>query len=294
MIKGKQPEGFGEGIYFDMDNDAYHKDPAVGRTGIVKLLISEYDYWESSCLNPDHRSKETEAMKFGKLAEFFLFEEKKFLQTYNVAGGGWTAGKRTLSRTDFDNVVQSARLLRKDKVTAAYFLDGYPQVSIFYRDPITGVMLKVRPDWLRTWLAVDLKRLKSIQIGPMGWAISDHGYDIQEAMCIDAVLHAKERLRRIDPKFKIVGTVDKAWLKRFIDEPDFEFRFIMQRSVKPYIYRIEYMSQFIRARARRKIATGIWRYKGAIEKYGIGEWPAGTAVPHEFQEVNLPMRSFDE
>ncbi len=290
----KQPLGFSEGIYFNMSDDDYHADPALGRSGIVKILISEYDYWETSSLNPEKRYKSSVAMDFGKLAEFYLFEEKRFMKTYNVAGGGWSPDKRTISRTDFDNVVQSARLLRKDKATAAYFLDGYPQVSIFYKDPATGIMIKVRPDLLRTFGCVDLKRLKSIQTAPLGWAITDHGYDIQEAMCIDAVLHAKARLRAIDPKFKIVGMVDKAWLKRFIDDTDSEFRFICQRSVKPYIYRILFMSSFIRTSARKKIAKGIMAYKTAIEKYGVGEWPAGNAQATEFQEVNLPMRSFDE
>ncbi len=294
MTKNKQPDGVGEGIYFDMDDDTYHKDPALGRSGIVDILVSDYDYWEKGPLNPDRRFRSTPAMEFGKLAEFYLFEPKRFMKTYNVAGGGWTPDKRTISRTDFDNVVQSARMLLKDPATKAMVSDGYPQVSFFHRDPSTGIMLKSRPDWLRPFGGVDLKRLKDLRIGPLGWAINDHGYDIQEVMCIDALLHAKERLRAIDPKFKINGPVDKAWLKRLIDDPDSEFRFIIQRSVKPYIYRIEFMSMYIRARARKKVAAGVMKYKTAIEKFGAAEWPAGDAIAHEFQEVNLPMRSFDD
>lgn len=291
-MTNKQPEGYGEGIYFDMDNELYHRDHAVGRTGIVKILISDYDFWESSGLNPMKSYKQTPAMLFGTFAETYLFEEKKFLKLYNVAGGGWDMKKVTISRPDFDNVVESSRLIRKDKAMLPYLMDGYPQVTIIHRDPATGIMLKVRPDWLRPFVCVDLKRLKSLETAKLGWFIHDHGYDIQEVMCIDAVLYAKKMLR--SGKFKVFGKVDAGWLKRFMDDTDSEFRFLMQRSTKPYIYRVEYMSQFIRIAARKKVARGLMKYKAAIEKYGVVEWPAGSAEPHEFQQQNLPMRSFEE
>lgn len=295
MTKHTQPKGLDEGIYFELSNDAYHADPALSRSGIKDILISERDHWENSRMNPDREEKRSEAMKFGVRCEMFLFEEKKFRKHYNIALGNYNAARpETLTRMEFENIVMSARILREDPKMVNLLSNGVPQVSIFYRCPTTGIMLKVRPDLLKLMGCVDLKRVKSIQTNPIGWFIHDHAYDIQEVMCIDAVVQAKQRMAAIDPKFKIVGAHDKAWLKEFMANPVTDFRFIFQRSVKPYIYRVDFMSQYIRLKARKRMMTGVFKYKAAIEKYGTSIWPAGTADANEFQETNLPMRAFGE
>ena len=94
MKKHKQPEGFAPGIYFGMSDEDYHRDPSLSHSGITNILVSEYDYWEESFLNPNKKYDDKlfnengslKATAFGKLAEMYLLEEKKFLNTYTVAG----------------------------------------------------------------------------------------------------------------------------------------------------------------------------------------------------------------
>lgn len=295
----KQPVGLPEGIYFQMDNREYHLDPAISRSNIVKLLISPYDFWENSSLNPEYdilpptSQYMPKAMKFGILSEFYLLDERRFRQTYNIAGGDYHQGRVTLEHWLYDDIVQSANTLRRDPKIKAMLSDGYPSVAIFYRDPESGLMLKIMADLMRTFGCVDLKRLKSLEISKLGWFINDHGYHIQEAMSRDAVTYAKQRLRA--GTFPVKGKVDKAWLKRFIDDPDADFRFLMQRSTAPYIYRVEKMSPQILRTARNRMKLGLGRYIEAVNKYGTTKaWPGGSSECHEFQEINLPMRSFDE
>lgn len=289
--KYKQPFGFQPGIYFGMSNEDYHNDPALSRTGIKDILISERDFWENSNLNPNRVFKETDAMRFGTLSEMYLLEKERFLNTYNIAGGGWRQDRKTLARVEFDNIVQSAEILLGDPQMFSYFQHGYPQVSIFYRDPATGIMLRIRLDYMRTFGGIDLKRVRDITNSRLGWFCVEHGYDLQEVMYRTGIAHAKEELRA--GRMKVYGEHDKIWLRSFSEDPDNEFRFVFQRSIKPYIYRVKYFDKEIRSNAKALVEEGIQKYKTAIEKYGTKEWPAGSAIAEEFSIYHFPRRTFD-
>jgi hypothetical protein len=294
MKKFKQPEGLAPGIYFDLPEEAYHNDPALSHSGITNILVSDYDYWSRSCMNPDKREfKATDAMMFGKYAEMFLLEEKKFFQTFHVAGSsGWREdGRKTIPSNIFDDVKLSAQMLRRDPQTAAYFQHGYAQVSIIYIHPATGMRMRIRPDYLRTFGCIDLKRMRDIRDSRMGWDIVEYGLDLQEQMYIEGILIAKEALRA--GKMKVGGEYDKKWLKAFADDPDAMFRFIFQRSTKPYIYLVDYFDPQIRDNAKALVDEGIARYRAAIEKYGTSEWPCGSPLAQEFSIYHLPRRAFD-
>ncbi len=62
------------------------------------------------------------------------------------------------------------------------FTDGYPEISIIAQCPTTGMMLKVRFDWLRfDAIAVDLKTTASTNPVKFGYQLRDLRYDIQQA-----------------------------------------------------------------------------------------------------------------
>lgn len=63
------------GIYCGLDEEEYHADPALGSTGLKKLLVSPPDYWWSSPLNPlKQESEETPALKYGKAVHKCVLE----------------------------------------------------------------------------------------------------------------------------------------------------------------------------------------------------------------------------
>lgn len=72
------------GIHFGMPDDEYHTDPALGSTGLKKLLVSPPDYWWSSPLNPlRQESEETPALKYGKAVHKCVLEGvDQFKATY--------------------------------------------------------------------------------------------------------------------------------------------------------------------------------------------------------------------
>lgn len=71
------------GVYFGLDEDAYHDAPAFSASGIKKELISPMDFWAASWMNPDREAYESRAMALGKAWHKRLLEgPDAFWQAY--------------------------------------------------------------------------------------------------------------------------------------------------------------------------------------------------------------------
>ena len=82
-IKPK-PKPFDPGIYFGLDENAYHADPALGSTDMKKLAESPPDYWFESSHNPMREpSEDTPSRLFGRAVHKFVLEGRgAFESTY--------------------------------------------------------------------------------------------------------------------------------------------------------------------------------------------------------------------
>lgn len=73
------------GLWFGLDEAAYHADPALSSSGIRNLLISPLDYWTCSRLNPDYVDEKTDAMILGTAFHRRLLEPERFAELYACA-----------------------------------------------------------------------------------------------------------------------------------------------------------------------------------------------------------------
>jgi hypothetical protein len=77
-----------DGIYFGLDEQEYHDDPALGSTDLKHLLQSPSDFWWGSWMNPLREeivSRETSAKLWGSAFHCMILDgEKVFNQTYAV------------------------------------------------------------------------------------------------------------------------------------------------------------------------------------------------------------------
>jgi hypothetical protein len=291
MKKNKQPDGLAPGVYFGLDEKAYHNDPALSHSGIVSILESERDYYESSPLYEHREFKATEAMKFGTRCHAYLMEPKKFLQTYYVAGSNYSKDKEGITSNEFALIKESTGIIRNDPETSKYFEDGYAEVSIIVVDPATGIRLRIRVDYLRTFGFIDLKRVKSLKTRKIGYDAATYGWDIQDWMYRYVIGLAKQQLKA--GKIKAHGEYDEVWLQAFIRDPDIFSRFFMQRSTRPYIYEVWYWDEHILAEAEKDTRDGINIYKAAIEKYGASSWPYGSPKAKKFPIDKMGRRDRD-
>jgi len=284
-----QPVGFEEGIYFDMPESKYHSDPAISRSGIVDLLLHPYAYWLNSPLNPDKEFERSDAMDAGTQKHMLLLEPDKFLDKYRVTGvHAWDGTKKTsITHGQWQHVKASVDRIRKVPYTNQLFSNGFPEVSFFVREPTTGIMMRIRVDYLLPFVAVDYKTIKTLHPKKMGWEIAEHGYDIQDQMYNWVIQLAKEKLRK--GTIKIYGLNDTAWIKKFMDEDVTEFRFVYQLSTKPYIVRVERMDADVKKNAAMCIIDALEIYDNNITKYGVEEWPACEENTFERGLGDLPQ-----
>ncbi|MFI6368665.1 PD-(D/E)XK nuclease-like domain-containing protein [Nocardia sp. NPDC050630] len=96
------------------------------------------------------------------------------------------AGAIPLRPKDFDAAHTAAANVKAHPDVQALHADGVPELSAWAPDPMTGVMLRSRPDWVRwtsptTMIADDLKT--SSESGPdeFRWSCAKYGYHRQEA-----------------------------------------------------------------------------------------------------------------
>ena len=153
-----QPKGRKPGVYLSIPNDDYHADPAISSTGIKQLLRSPAEYWWNSPLNIHRESEpETPAKKFGQAYHTMILEPQKF--HYEVLKGQKSTTKAgCLGEEEYERIVDMAESINRVPEHAQLFKNGYPEVSVFWRDEETGLMCKVRFDYMRLKWITDLNR----------------------------------------------------------------------------------------------------------------------------------------
>lgn len=289
----QQPIGLPEGIYFNLSNDDYHNDPALSHSGMTKVLISWPDYWAHSCHNPDRRKYEpTDAMKFGDRSGMYLLENDKFHEKYITYNSSNPNKKGIyLSTVEYDKIKSSIDCIREVPIANEYFSNGYPEVSIFYRDAVTGVMLRVKIDYLRTFGAIDFKRIKGVDPWEIGNAVTNQGLDIQNFLYLDAIQSARLMLKKKKPP--VFGTVDPEWLAAFAKDEDLLFRFVFQRSTPPYIWKIKVLELEVVNDGAKATRKAIEIYNAGIKTYGIARPVCGTGDVETISQYHVRRRSYD-
>jgi len=193
------------GIYFGMPLEHYHsKDvcdgPSISATGLKEVATdSPYQYWAFSPYNPDKFVKDDSKkshFSFGRAVHALVLGDEVFSEHFKVAkfpdykkvdARDWrdrvlAGGRAPLLKKEFDNVRGAVKAV-KACPDAMALLDGQIEHSIFWKDAVTGVWLRSRPDVLPMAGSVaDLKTIATADFRKTDWAIQDLGYWIQLAL----------------------------------------------------------------------------------------------------------------
>lgn len=119
---------------------------------------------------------------FDKLREENLFRQG---QPMEMEFEGETVltygGKIPVDGQVWDDAHRAMETVRNHSEANAYIQDGLPEVAILARDPITGLMLKVKFDWLRfDDAAVDVKTTQSTKPEDFSRQLFNLHYDVQQ------------------------------------------------------------------------------------------------------------------
>lgn len=155
-----------DGIYFNLPEEEYHADPALGSSGIRDLIQSPLTYWIKSAYNPDREETETDATNLGEYVhDLLLHNEKRFaikpegMSFATKEGKAWRDGQ-PIGTTIIPekNHRAATMILHAMKVAGVrdHFTGGEPEVSFFWTEP-NGFRCKIRIDYLRPTDAFELK-----------------------------------------------------------------------------------------------------------------------------------------
>ncbi|GLI21858.1 hypothetical protein GGQ86_000839 [Xanthobacter flavus] len=232
------------GVYA-LDIERYHGDctdgPGVSSSGLRTIeLRSPAHYWATSYLNPQRIEQEqSDALDFGQAAHTLLLGEAGFRQRFVVrpdeypdyrtkAAREWRdfqreAGKTVLTPDQVQHIKGIAASLARHPLVRQGLLQGEVERSIIYRDPVTGIWLKIRPDVLPVsdGVVVDLKTAADAAPRAMERAILERGYDMAgaltgmglKAVCnIDMTAFVLVCVEKVPPYAVSIVEVDASWI----------------------------------------------------------------------------------
>jgi len=214
MVKPRKWQGksvAAPGIYTDMPMSAYHSakaaiEPSISSTGLRTIFNkSPKHYWSTSPYNPERiEQDETDALILGRAAHHLILGQDEFQKFFTVRPAtvngetwhsnktickAWTAkqeglGLTILTQTQLDHVVGMAKSLAGEPLVKAGILNGEIEQSYFWKDPATGIWLKIRPDANPNNGTdyVDMKATTSVQKHDLERTIFDFGYHQQGAL----------------------------------------------------------------------------------------------------------------
>lgn len=152
------------GIY-ELTNAEYHSDrAAIGSSGLKAMLESPAYYFgqylDQDC--PPESETETPSRRFGNLVHCHLFEPHLFGDRYRVGPDcarnlkewkDWAKdhlpdGCDGIKPGEYKAVKRARQSVMELPDMAAALAVGKGEVSAYWRDEATGVLCKVRPDWV--------------------------------------------------------------------------------------------------------------------------------------------------
>ena len=203
-----------------------HTD-SISRSAIMDFAVSPKKYWANYLNPERVKKESTDAMLFGELFHQLILEPEKFysensLQYISIPMpevgllknigreeydrqksalrdaekldcellSAWllkNKGKYSIRQKEYELLSVMKESIYKNKQAHEFLTEGENEVSYFWNDPETGLLLKARPDVLYDTVCVDLKTCKDASPRAFQRAMCDGGYHIQAAMIIDAV-----------------------------------------------------------------------------------------------------------
>jgi hypothetical protein len=190
-----------------VSSEEYHAAPGLSSTGLKRLAVTPAHY--QAYLNEPR--KETPALRFGRMLHEAVLEPERWADGHAVEPAGINKrtnagkeelaafeaenkGKHIITRDEADKIAAVQRACRshigaRTILTAA---DGVAEQSVWWTDPMTGVLCKCRPDWWTSLVLADLKTCESAEQRAFSRAIYNYGYHMQAAFYADGVAAATD------------------------------------------------------------------------------------------------------
>ncbi len=211
------------GIYTDLDIDVYHASEGISKTGLDLIERSPAHYYAEylDTNRPPKENDETPARLVGHLAHCAILEPAEFDKRYAVlppdaprkpTSAQWNAknpsadsmmamawwrdwlaeneGRTVITHEQRETALRQAESVRKIPDIRDALDCGRPEVSAYWRDPVTGVLCRCRPDWVHDAgpgrvILVDVKTYSDASPREFARQVARQRYHVQAAYYSD-------------------------------------------------------------------------------------------------------------
>jgi hypothetical protein len=298
-----------DGIYFGLDENAYHDDPSLGSTDLRRLARNPTSYWWDSPMNPARpRRRETPSLLFGRAMHKLIYEgadafdrlyirgpdqdpeaspAEKAQRTKKANERARAEGKDCLPAESYDRIVVSSAMITKNPELATVFSGGMSEVSVFWVKD--GVRLKARLDYLKIRGVGDLKSVANQYDNDFETechrAIASYRYDAQAAHYLDA----RAALPKLVAEGRVNGDHDAEWLRK-VCASRFAWQWIFFQSENaPITFSLILSPQNPMVElGRAVIERGLARWREYMEQWGPNEIWLLIKKPREIAVEDMP------
>jgi len=182
-----------------MTNLEYRSTKAWSKSDLDKINQSPAHYFSE-------KRDETAAMIFGRALHCAIIEPDKFTRQYvvapqidkrtNAGKAEWAAfqldsvGMEIISADDVETIKAMNQSIANHPLARHIFKDGEAEASFFWKDPITGLQCKCRPDYYRRdGVLIDLKSTESCSPHDFGRSLASFRYHVQAAYYTDGIFN---------------------------------------------------------------------------------------------------------
>lgn len=275
----EQIEPLQPGIYLGLDEEIYFDDPAVSFSGIKKLLRSPAEYWLASKMNPNRDPKaaeEKDVLSQGKLFHTLLLEPGRFDEKYFIMPGGrWDEQKKMVSRSDYQATVGAVKVVRSLERAERLFDKsfGYPEVTVVWLDPRTGVMCRARHDFFCWEWTVDYKTADNIQEDFLRMTFRRYEYHLQHAHYTEGRKQVRKMMEA--GKANFYGEFSDKFMNEFMGAQDDFFTFVFQGKKDPYTALPIMLDESSIENGQNQCRKGLDIFKRYMDQYGTDKpWPS--------------------
>ena len=283
-----------DGIWFDMPNEEYHADPALGSSGIKHLIMSPLTYWTNSDMNPDRApEKETAATKFGDLMHRTLFNpagavvsvKPEGMSFATKEGKAWKAD-RLEDGTEIITADEARSLSTIKRAADAAGIteqvrDGATEVSYFFT--VNGVRCKIRLDYMAPTMAFDLKTYantmdKDVETA-VAHAVAARRYHVSGVWYNEGIKHMRAAIENKTVKtFSRPNTFDMEIMSRISSADEYPLWFLFMDKGVPNVTVRQFtpktsgeINSYYRA-GRAEIERAVSSYVDHMEEFGANIW----------------------
>ena len=263
----------GPRLMADLDEAAYHADPALSSTGARAILRAPAKFAHER----EHGRPDSKAFDKGHAAHTLIlgpgraiyvpvdeacepYAEWRTKDAKEQVAAARAAQLVPLKAAEAGDVLAMADRVRQHPAAGRLLGNGRPEVSAFWRDERTGVECRARFDWLHWtgtgWVIVDLKTAEDASPEGFARSVARYGYHQQDPWYRDAAAAC--------------GLGDCA------------FVFVVQETKPPYLVGVYELDD-------EALAAGWQRNRRALDLFATctttGTWPG---YPDSITRIGLP------